>query len=303
MSGFCVGRRISMSDLRRIENDRLIVEVEDAGGQLVSIFDKKNNKDIIWSGDENYWKWHAPTLFPFVGELYDKKIKYEGVVYPMTAHGFARESQFEFVGIEDDRIIHRLLPDKEKRAVYPFEFEFTVIHSIEDNKLKVEWIVENKDDKEMLFQVGGHPAFNVPMPDRKDYYLNFGKGKQELKYIQISKDGGTALVDDVKTLKLEDGLLKIGEHLFDNGVLIFEDNQLDEVGINYPDKKPFINVKCQGFPYVGIWTKPANPFVCIEPWYGRCDDYGFDGELSEKTGIVKLDSKKTFSATFYIEVL
>ena len=24
------------------------------------------------------------------------------------------------------------------------------------------------------------------------------------------------------------------------------------------------------------------PFVCIEPWYGRCDKEGFEGELSER---------------------
>ena len=31
---------------------------------------------------------------------------------------------------------------------------------------------------------------------------------------------------------------------------------------------------CHGFPSFGIWSVPGSPFVCLEPWMGRCDDFG-----------------------------
>lgn len=291
-----------MSELRKLENERISISVDDFGAQLSSAFDKKNQRELLWCANPDVWNRHAPVLFPFVGELYEKKIIHNGKKYPMTAHGFARDSQFIFEGIKDETIIHHLTSDDEKREVYPFEFDFYVKHSLLDNCIKNEWIIENKGNETMYFQVGGHPAFNVPMPDRKDYYLNFGNDKEKLDYIRISKDGGTALTDDIKQLMTEEGLYKIGENLFDDGVLIFENGQLAEVGLNFPDKTPYVRIKCEGFPYVGVWTKPQAPFVCLEPWYGRCDDYGFNGELKDKTGIISLNAGETFNALYYIEI-
>ena len=78
-----------MTEVRKTENERLSIAVEDFGGQLSSIFDKKNNRELLWCADSSIWNRHAPILFPFVGELSNKQIKHENVVYPMTAHGFA----------------------------------------------------------------------------------------------------------------------------------------------------------------------------------------------------------------------
>jgi len=52
---------------------------------------------------------------------------------------------------------------------------------------------------------------------------------------------------------------------------------------------------CKGFPNYGIWSVQGAPFVCLEPWMGRCDNCGFEGELSEKPGVVKLESGRTFA--------
>jgi galactose mutarotase-like enzyme len=38
-------------------------------------------------------------------------------------------------------------------------------------------------------------------------------------------------------------------------------------------------------PYLGIWTKPGAPFICIEPWHGLADPEGFSGDFSAKPGV------------------
>lgn len=44
--------------------------------------------------------------------------------------------------------------------------------------------------------------------------------------------------------------------------------------------------------------KPDNkiaPFVCIEPWYGRCDKVDFEGDLIEREWINKIGTNEQFA--------
>ncbi|WP_099466515.1 aldose 1-epimerase family protein [Konateibacter massiliensis] len=293
-----------MPQTRQIENERLLLKVNDYGGELAGIYDKKNSRELIWCGDPAVWNRHAPILFPFVGELFNKEYRYENVIYPMTAHGFARDTEFTFDGIKENKIVHSMKSNAKTKKVYPFDFKLEVSHSIVENEVLVEWKLVNTGDKEMLFGIGAHPAFNVPArenEEQKDYYLSFGD-KETLGYIHIDKEYPTAMYDTVHTLKLTDGKYKIGEHMFDGSTLIFENRQLSEVGIAFPDKTPYVTVQCEGFPYVGVWKKPGASFICLEPWYGRCDNYGFAGELENKMGVQKLEAKEEFNVSHKIVI-
>ena len=56
-----------------------------------------------------------------------------------------------------------------------------------------------------------------------------------------------------------------------------------------------------GFPYMGLWTKVTGaPFVCIEPWYGRCDSERFDGELKDRDWENTLEAGGEFEASYKI---
>ena len=57
-------------------------------------------------------------------------------------------------------------------------------------------------------------------------------------------------------------------------------------------------------PLFGIWSPPGKnaPFICIEPWYGRCDDEYFDGDLTEREWGNKLAPHQTFEASYTITV-
>ena len=72
-----------------------------------------------------------------------------------------------------------------------------------------------------------------------------------------------------------------------------------------PDKKkkPHISLEFNS-PLVALWsptkTHPDCPFVCIEPWYGRCDSVGYSGELKDREWIQKLEPKETFDVEYKI---
>jgi galactose mutarotase-like enzyme len=59
-------------------------------------------------------------------------------------------------------------------------------------------------------------------------------------------------------------------------------------------------MECKGFPSMGVWSQPKTdaPFVCLEPWIGRVDNRGFDGELKDKYYEQSVEANKTFKAQY-----
>ena len=61
-----------------LENEELLITVESHGAQLSRIYDKKADREILWSADPAVWNRHSPILFPFIGKSVDGKYRYEG---------------------------------------------------------------------------------------------------------------------------------------------------------------------------------------------------------------------------------
>ena len=53
-----------------IENEKLSVTIDAHGAELSSIYDKENDRELIWQADPAFWNRHAPVLFPNVGKYY-----------------------------------------------------------------------------------------------------------------------------------------------------------------------------------------------------------------------------------------
>ena len=186
---------------------------------------------------------------------------------------------------------------------YPYDFELKIKHVLEKNQVSVCWEVISLNDETMYFTIGGHPAFNVPaggIGSQEQYHLTFD-GRDSLSYLLIDMSSGTAVADKAYTLELENGSCLIDAHMFDKDALIFDD-QIEKAGIAFPDGTPYLELSCHGFPSFGIWSVPGSPFVCLEPWMGRCDDFGFKGELPEKKYINTLNKDEIFTASYEIKI-
>ena len=287
---------------RVIENGRIKAEIDDVGAELSVLYDKEHERNVLFNGDPTWWNRKAPVLFPIVGGVKDKKYRYQGSTYEMGQHGFARDSIFEVVEQSETHIVHHLSWSKETLKNYPFKFSLYITHRIQENQLRVGWKVVNEQNEEMYFAIGAHPAFLVPVEDKgqgqEDYFLSFA-GKKKLEYLRIT-GAGYALPKEETPMELTDGMIKLSRDMFADGVYIFEDGQVEHVGISFPDKTPYLAIACQGFPYMGIWSKPGAPFICLEPWYGRTDADDFKGEFPEKPGMQRLLAKETFVTEYQI---
>lgn len=285
----------------KLENDRLCVEIAEQGAEVTRIYDKKKDTELLWDADPVYWKRHSPILFPNVGKTYHNTVRINGIQYPTSQHGFARDNRFKCIRETSDTASFLFSSGEETKEVYPFDFDLIVSYKLEGKNLLVKWEVLNAGDEEMFFTIGGHPAFRFGDVSemKSDYILRF-PGRASLDYILVNLAEAAADPAKVYELELEDECCSLTEEMFANDALIFDNGQIDEVWLCHKDGTPRVGMKCQGFPNFGIWSVKNAPFVCLEPWMGRCDDIGFDKELSEKPNVNKVPAGGRFEQSYVI---
>ncbi len=266
-----------------IENDNLKVTVADHGAEIRSIIRKKDGVELMWQADPAYWGRTSPVLFPLVGNYFEKKSVYEGKTYEMGQHGFARDKDFKLVDESADELIFELEDDPSTHEKYPFAFRLNIKYRLTESTVAVEWTVSNTDDRAMYFSIGAHPAFNC---DLNTYSLRFEKAGNfcdELVANVIANDGSGCLSDESDRYALDNGILKMSDKLFEKDALVVEGEQADRVTLIDESGSEIVTVTCPTKLF-GVWSpvKKQAPFVCIEPWYGRCDRVGFGQRLEDR---------------------
>lgn len=288
--------------METISNSILTVQIAEHGAELQSI--KKDGKEYLWQGDAKYWGRRSPVLFPTVGRVWEDKYRHAGNTYEIGQHGFARDMDFNVTYKGEDGAVFWLESTPDTLGKFPFPFRLLVGYLLEDNKITVKWRVENLGAMDMYFQIGAHPAFYFPDFDpstEERGFFAFDRSKN-LEYIVPVEKG--CVSPELHTLELDkDGLMPIDTHTFDCDTYIFEDNQLKKVTLLDKEKKPYISLEFDT-PLVALWSPtkihPDCPFVCIEPWYGRCDSVGYTGEFKDRKWIQKLAPKEVFDVSYSI---
>ncbi|MGN1115606.1 MAG: aldose 1-epimerase family protein [Candidatus Ornithomonoglobus sp.] len=281
-----------------LKNGIIAAEIDSFGAELRSV--RKNDTEYMWNGDPKYWGRVSPVLFPFVGGLRDGSYKTGGREYAMSQHGFARDMEFTVCGRDDSSISFSLSPDAAAKEKYPFDFVLKITYTVTENILTVKWEVENPSDKDMYFSIGAHPAFMCPLRggEQSDYKLKFDTDR-DIEYYLL-KDG---LLDKSVTypLHLNNGYADIEKGMFDRDALVVEGRQAGEISLCFADGREYVTVRTDA-PLFGLWSPAGKnaPFICIEPWYGRCDALGFCGELYEREYTNSLSPGKTFAAEYEI---
>ena len=286
-----------------LKNELLCVTIDSHGAELKSLKRIHDNQEYMWKGDPAFWGRTSPVLFPFVGGVNQKKYRVDGKEYAMNQHGFARDMEFSLISQAEEEIWFELHSNEETLQKYPYAFVLKLGYKLKENSVEVCWQVENPSDKTMFFAIGGHPAFNCPVKEntkQTDYVLRFDE-KQQVVSTKINKDGMATGSSTV--YELRDGILPITGNLFDDDALVIEHHQAQEVALCYADGTPYLTVHMDA-PLFGIWSPPKKnaPFICIEPWYGRCDSEGYEGELKDRAWENELPGSGIWTASYVIEI-
>lgn len=188
--------------------------------------------------------------------------------------------------------------------LYPFPFYLEIGYRLAGNQIEIIWVVKNTGNEELHFQIGAHPAFYYPDYDENSQKRGFFAFDRTagLTYKFIQEKG--CIGDTEYPLPLdEEGLLPLDTHTFDKDALVIEDSQIKRVDLLNPDGSSYLTVYFTA-PVVGLWSPPAKnaPFVCIEPWYGRCDRVNYSGEYKDRDWMQYLQPGETFNASYLVEI-
>lgn len=291
-----------------LKNEMVEIGVNLHGAELKTLRRTDTNTEYLWCGNPAYWNRTSPVLFPFVGGVKDGVYRHKGTEYRIGQHGFARDRDFALIRQTEDTVWFRLEDDEESRRIYPFAFRLEIGYQLLKHGVKVMWKVENPSEEELYFAIGAHPAFNCPLKEgekQSDYAIRLqDKEEKNLEYFvnTIFGQGGT-VTRAREAVKLSEGILPITGTLFDYDAKVIEENQVQRVALINGEGEEYLAVEFAA-PLVGIWSPPKKnaPFVCIEPWYGRCDRDDFNGDLKDREWEQMLAPGEVFQAEYRIIV-
>jgi len=286
-----------------IENEYLSVTISSTGAELISAVNKKDKTEYIWQGNQKYWTGHSPIMFPICGRLFEGKYTYRNKSYELGCHGFAKLQEFELFSAKETSVSLKLVSNDETRKNYPFDFELLVTYTLKDSTLDVSFKVKNTDSNELIFGIGGHPAFNVPFSKNEkfeDYFVSFDKKAMAIR-VDLSD---TCFCTGNDKPYMEDGTqdIPLRHEMFDNDA-IFLYNIPKSVTLKSQSSKHSVKMTFKDMKYLGLWHKPKTnaPFVCIEPWNSIPSYDGIVDDLQTKKEMVHLPSGYSSKVSYQIE--
>ena len=275
-----------------LKNEYLTVVINTLGAEIKSIKDTKDEERIHQS--DMFWKGSAPLLFPICGKLYDGNIRIKKRKYKLNPHGFARNSEFDIMEFTDDIAVFSLVSNIDTKKVYPYDFELIITYKLLGKSIDVSYEVINDSKEAMYFSIGAHEGYNC-LSGLKNYVIEFENEETAIPYSDV--EGEINLPKgSLKSFKLDDELFA------ESKSIIFKNPTSRALTLKNIDGSEKIRVEYEDFDYLVFWTKPNTQFICIEPWCGMGEFYGFPDDISTKDGIKMLEEGGQFEIHHIITI-
>lgn len=228
-------------------------------------------KAIVNTYGGNLFTWITKDGIEIMGKRPGANIKDETKPYPggaphcfpqfgpgkLPQHGFARGMKFipeeRAKKLSFDRMIFKLEPDDETKAIFPFDFEYRFDITLRENSLEWDVILVNKGDVPYEAQLGLHTYFDVS--SIANVKIN-GPFSGAATVDKTSGAEGKATSNDITITKPTDMLYK-GV----NGPITITDS----------GKKTKLTLTSKGYSDTCIWNPYGDAamgydkFVCVEP--------------------------------------
>ncbi|MBJ7401822.1 MAG: aldose 1-epimerase family protein [Bradyrhizobium sp.] len=289
-------------DTHALRSGSLTATVKAHGAELCSL--KDGGVEFLWQAGPQ-WPRHAPLLFPIVGRLANDELRHRGKTYRMTQHGFARDSRFAWAERGESRCTLVLDDNETTRELYPFPFRLTAAYALDESGLDLTFTIANTGKETLPASIGGHPAFNWPLQPgaaKQDYALTFERAEPS----PVRRLDAGLLRPAAEPSPVEGDALALTESLFVDDAIIFD--RIESRSVRYArghgaSTGPWLKMSWRGFRELGVWSKPSGaPFLCIEPWRGHASPAGFQGEFTDKPGLMHIAAGAEEQLSFRIEV-
>ena len=284
-----------------LRSDSCTAVCSDLGGELISFV--SDGVEYVWNGDAKYWSGQAPHLFPAVCASLNGHVTYDGKEYPMQKHGIVRGAKFRVVELSPDAITFENKWTEETLKSFPYKYTFRVTHRVSDVGFTTEYTVYGEDD--MTFCLGGHPAFNCPLPGGgsfEDYQIRFHNAK---KATMSRTENGYMDPALPKLDRIHDNVLPLKYSDFDNDAMIVEKLPVKKLDLVSTVNGHGIRFTFNGFNAIGIWTPIGKkaPFVCLEPWNGLPASVTESGDARDKKYAIDLKAGEKYSVCYAMSII
>lgn len=279
-----------------LKNKFLTASINEVGAELKSLtFD---GKEYIWEGRSEVWAGSSPLLFPICGGLKDDKYTYKGKEYTLRKHGYARSATFEVESQTDNSAVFLHKSNEETKRCFPFDYELRVIYTLTDKKLQVEYYIKNLTDGTMYFSIGSHEAYYTP-DGIEDYDVIFPQNETLNAYVLY----GNLLSNQQLPIIKDSNVLPLYDKYFTIDALVFKDLKSKSATLRNRKTGKAIRVDFPDAEYFLLWHKPNAPYMCLEPWNGIQDivDTGYD--ITEKEGIIALESGAEYKISHTLNII
>ncbi|MCE1203116.1 MAG: aldose 1-epimerase family protein [Holophagaceae bacterium] len=273
-------------DHHRLHLDGAEAVIARHGGELQAL--RLEGSELLWHAGP-LWPRHAPLLFPVVGGLHGDRLRHGDETYPMPRHGFARDRDFSWLERTPLQCALELREDDDTLKAYPFAFRLVVRYALGPAGLRMDLELHNPGVADLPASLGLHPAFRWPL------IPGLAKTAHRLVF-ETEEPGSLRRLDGLGLLAPEDQPtpiaqreLALNEDLFRKDALIFL--QPRSQGLRFEASGgPSLAITWEGFHHLGLWAKPdpTPSFLCIEPWSGHADPADWEGEFSQKPGVILL---------------
>lgn len=290
----------------KTENEYLSLEINEKGGCLKSIYDKKREKELLYQPLENSWKGQDVFIFPFIARLKDQSYEIDGTTYSMKNHGLLRYMKAS-LSLEKNKDIKATFESNEETlAQYPFSFRAFALYHLEKNKIDVSYRIFNLSDTDMPFEVGAHPAFMLPGISKEEEFdiqgntIIFPK-RMHLRRIE-QEESASFNIKEIAYRHCD--RIPLSKELFSRiPTIILKAESIDHVTLEKKDGSKLVIHK-GSIPYLALWSdQKYGNYVAIEPWDGLPDYVDAPKEMKDKKDIKILKPKKEYRFSYKIEVL
>ncbi len=294
-----------MSEFVRLSGCNITATIDPMGAQFSSL--QLEGREYLWQGDSAFWGRHAPILFPIVGSLRNGRVESAQGTCVMGRHGVARNYEHAVVDQSSTSVMFEFRENEETLKAYPYRFKLNMTYAVTgEATLSQTFKVTNTGDVPLPFCVGGHPAFNVPLPGAEgetfeDYVLKFEK--PWTCTLPVIGEDGLMSWDDAYECPANDDTVALTHRSFDHDALMFTDVPESTLTLLGTKSGHGVRVSFPDFRYVGVWSAAGDaPFIALEPWSGHTTAHNESDVFEEKAGITILQPGEAKSFTFTIKL-
>ncbi len=290
-----------------IKNEYLTLQVNSQGAEVVSLKNNKTGREVIWTGDPTYWDEHSPLLFPCVGGNWDGKIRLGDKEYALKKHGFAKDMAFNLIKQEDEALTYELNQTSATLEAFPFPFRLTAHYVLKEKSLVVNWEVTSPGaTTAMPFMIGAHPALLLPDFNPQDAVHGYlVTNDVDCLVSHRTLPYGFIMPGETEEFPLEQGTtLPLRNGTFSCDTILDTSQAITSMALCGKDKTLLETMNWTSGSILALWSPQDGccPFVCIEPWWGCCDEYQSTTLFNERPFVNLVKPNETLTLGYCLKV-